>query len=210
MLLSIPILEKQPYIQQIRGTRERFNNYMRGEKTDDPQLEVQKYLIENLLAVLGVKADDLFQAGTVHIDSYKYQAIVLTLIRVLLTWDMKDYKTFKTSFDVNYIANTDICVSSSKALNALSSYSGVRFLGIRTYSYDTILSNLKDAVACNEFEKIITIHLNKLYDMFTTKDIFYILAMKAKSFKEDKSTTTIYAKQIYDEKYDATNPNYIF
>ena len=46
--------------------------------------------------------------------------------------------------------------------------------------------------------------------MFTTKDIFYILAMKAKSFKEDKSTTTIYAKQIYDEKYDATNPNYIF
>jgi hypothetical protein len=182
---------------------------MRGGKTDDPQLEVQKYLIENLLAVLGVKADDLFQAGTVHIDSYKYQAIVLTLIRVLLTWDMKDYKTFKKSFDVNYIANTDICASSSKALNALS-YSGVRFLGIRTYSYDTILSNLKDAVACNEFETIITIHLNKLYDMFRTKGIFYILAMKAKSFTEDKTTTAIYAKQIYYENYDARNPNYIF
>ena len=46
--------------------------------------------------------------------------------------------------------------------------------------------------------------------MFKTKSIFYILAMKAKSFKEDKTTTTLYANQIYDEKYDATNPNYIF
>ena len=46
--------------------------------------------------------------------------------------------------------------------------------------------------------------------MFKTKDIFYVLAMKEKSFKDDKVTTTKYATQIYDEKYDATNPNYIF
>ena len=209
LLLSIPILEKQKYIQQIRGTRERFHNYMRGGKNIEEHLELQKYLIENLLAVLEVKADDLFQVQKVDIDSYKYQAIVLTLIRMLLSWDMKDYNTFKKSFDNFSITNTDICASSSTAFSSLS-YSGSKFLGRKSYSYDTILSNLTDALACIDFDKIITISLNKLYDMFKTKDIFYILAMKAKSFKEDKSTTTKYATQIYDEKYDATNPNYIF
>ncbi len=156
-----------------------------------------------------IEATQLFETGKVYIDSYKYQAIVLTLIRMLLSWDMKDYNKFKQKFDEFPITNTDICASSSTALNALS-YSGSKFIGRRSYSYDTILSNLKDAVACNDFDKIITINLNKLYDMFKTKDIFYVLAMKEKSFKDNKVTTTKYATQIYDEKYDATNPNYIF
>lgn len=209
LLLNSKELQHQPYIQQIRGTRDRFNNYMRGNNNDDPQLELQKYLIENLLAVLTVKADELFEIKKVYIDSYKYQAIVLTLIRMLLSWNMRDYNTFKKSFDNFSITNTDICASSSTALNSIS-YSVSKWVGLISYSYDTILSNLKDAVACKDFDQIITINLNKLYDMFKTKSIFYILAMKAKSFKEDKTTTTLYANQIYDEKYDATNPNYIF
>jgi len=209
LLLSFKELQTQPYISQIRDTRERFNNFLRGGKNDDPQLELQKYLIENLLAVLTIEATQLFEIQKVHIDSYKYQAIVLTLIRMLLSWDMKDYNKFKRSFDNFSITNTDICASSSTALNSLS-FSASKFIGRRSYSYDTILSNLKDAVACNDFDKIITINLNKLYDMFKTKDIFYVLAMKEKSFKEDETTTTKYSSQIYDEKYDATNPNYIF
>lgn len=209
LLLSFKELQTQPYISQIRNTRERFNNFLRGGKNDDPQLQLQKYLIENLLAVLTIEATQLFEIQKVHIDSYKYQAIVLTLIRMLLSWDMKDYNKFKRSFDNFSITNTDICASSSTALNSLS-FSASKFIGRRSYSYDTILSNLKDAVACNDFDKIITISLNKLYDMFKTKGILYVLAMKEKSFKEDNVTTTKYATQNYDEKYDATNPNYIF
>ena len=75
---------------------------MRGGKNNDPQLELQKYLIENILAVLNVKIEDLFEKEKVEIDvdSDKYQAIILTLVRILLTQNMRDYNTFKQNLKI--------------------------------------------------------------------------------------------------------------
>jgi hypothetical protein len=202
--------------QQIDSTKERFYNYMRGGKNNDPQLELQKYLIENILAVLNVKIEDLFEKKNVEIDidSNKYQAIILTLVRILLTQNMKDYNTFKQKLR---ITNTDnICDSLTTALNALS----YRFVRWNTYSYNTILSNFQYAGACDDFDKIITVNLNKLYDMLVTKGSLYINEMKQKAIQKAKGSTDYKVTQniiekynkygYYNETYDANNPNYIF
>jgi Glu-tRNA(Gln) amidotransferase subunit E-like FAD-binding protein len=189
---------------------------MIGGKNNDPQLELQKYLIENILAVLNVKIEDLFEKKNVEIDidSNKYQAIILTLVRILLTQNMKDYNTFKQKLR---ITNTDnICDSLTTALNALS----YRFVRWNTYSYNTILSNFQYAGACDDFDKIITVNLNKLYDMLVTKGSLYINEMKQKAIQKAKGSTDYKVTQniiekynkygYYNETYDANNPNYIF
>jgi hypothetical protein len=58
-----------------------------------------------------------------------------------------------------------------------------------------------------DYGSMITIHLNKLYDLFQTKDPEYIQDMVTKSY--GKKVTTV---DNYDETYNTsgTNPNYIF
>jgi len=205
-------------------TRDNFYKYMRGGVNNlDPKFELQKYIIENLLALIGISADDLIKTDKINTNSYTYQAIVLTLIRIFLTKDMKDYIKFKDTFIQVLPAtpdNIDICESLTSAADSLSSLSIVTTLIRMHYSYDIIIDNFTDKQACKKFDEIITINFNKLYDMLVTKGFLYINEMKQKAIKKVKGnpeytvTQQIIAKYTkdgyYDETYNAKNPNYIF
>jgi hypothetical protein len=189
---------------KISNTKTKFYKDVKaGNKILD--FELQKYLIENILAVIGIKDSDLFDTSQVDKDSFKYQAIVLTLIRILLTWNMRNWNEFRNSL------NDSAQLSSSAEICKL--FSDAFGMNLYTWSYHNIISNLQNENACNDYDKIITINLNKLYEMFTTKGLLYISSMVAKSVKDDDTTKKElkkYEKNPFDETYKPNNPIYIF
>lgn len=192
---------------QISGdkTRETFSLYIKQnykKQTYDPDFALQNYLIQNLLTVLDIKDTQLFDTSKATKDSYKYQSTVLSLLRILLTWNMRDYNTFKRVFDANFTTN-DICTPLEKGVGQLSTFSLFRY----NYSYDTIIKDIDNKSVCGDFDAIITIQLNKLYDMLITKGIDYMKKMKEKAFDPN---IVLSRYTPYDETYDQGNTNYIF
>jgi hypothetical protein len=182
-----------------------FLNELKTTQSDPVKL-MQYYLIKNILVCIRIDEKNLFtNSNNLKNDSSEFQAIILTLIRILLSYNMRNYEKFKKTFDNNKTIKT-ICDLARTAANSLSLAGSFR---TTIYSYDTIIQNIIDTdIACTDYEKIITIHLNKLYDLFETKEVLYIRRMVVKA-KRPKETNII---GDYDETYNTsgTNQNYIF
>ena len=203
-LLSLFIFNDALQIQN-DNTKTLFFNYVKQNTPSllDTQYALQNYLIENLLKVLNITDAELFDTSKATKDSSKYQSTVLTLLRILLTWHMRDYNKFKAEFDKQFKTN-DICTPLQSGLDKLSSFS---MFSLRIpYSYDKIIDNIEDEGYCGDFDEIITINLNKLYDMLKTKGINYMQDMRRKAF--DK-TMILTRYQEYNEEYNKTQ-YYIF
>ena len=177
-------------------TRNKFYDYVRNhQQTGNFRLELQKYLIKDIIK-------HTFPTDHKSLSSEENQAVVLTTIRMILTSDMKNYPTFLQSFNNNY-RNGDICQALKTASNSISTFGFLRF----TFSYDKIINNIYDS--CTSFSDIISIHLNKLYDMFKTQKPDYIKYMRLKAFKPHVQMTapTIFYKE---DDEDPNNTNFIF
>jgi hypothetical protein len=191
-----------------------FFNELKTTKSDPVKL-MQYYLIKNILVCIDVDEEDLYQTTTLETDSNKRQATILFLIRILLTRDMKNFKKFKTEFD----KNKNFCKMIETLANNQSGLFGQAFrktTWLNRFSYDSIIDSTKNL--CPIYNKstkkyegdpnynaMITIHLNKLYDLFQTKDPEYIQHMVSKSY--GNKVTTV---DNYDETYTPGNQNYIF
>ena len=183
-------------------TRNKFYDYVRNhQQTGNFRLELQKYLIEDIISHLQLRLDN-FPTDHIRLESEEDQAVVLTMIRMILTSDMKDYPTFLQSFNDNY-EDGNICQALKTASNYLSIFGILR----STFSYDTIINNIFGS--CTSFSDIISIHLNKLYDMFKTQKPDYIKFMRLKAFK---TPLQIIAPTIFykEDDVDPNNPNFIF
>ena len=186
-------------------TRNKFYDYMRNhQQTGNFRLELQKYLIKDIIKHLQLALTN-FPTDHIRLESEEDQAVVLTMIRMILTSDMRNYPTFLQSFNNNY-RNGDICQALKTASNSLSRFGYVRF----TFSYDKIIDNIYGS--CTSFSDIISIHLNKLYDMFKTQNPDYIKYMRLKAFKTPLQIIepTIFYKEDDVDPNNPNNPNFIF
>ena len=197
-------------VDAINENMKEFHNIYPNSSADPVKL-MQYYLIKNILVCIGVYEDDLYTTKRLKNDSNKRQATILLMIRFLLTKDMTDFDTFKEDFEI-----TKLCNTFKSAANKQSSILGqfARRIGLNTnYSYDKIIGNIKNLCPAEgqkgdpNYDAMITIHLNKLYDLFQTKDPKYIQDMVTKSY--GNKVTTV---DNYDETYNTsgTNQNYIF
>jgi hypothetical protein len=193
--------------QVIQNNQKYFESYVQQNQNESPEIyknKLQMYLIKNILACIGLNQREVFNKQNLPEDNTKFQAFCLLMIRVFLTKDMRNYTKFKQTFESNYNPSLRICESVTLAVNSLSLFGGIR----TTYSYDTIVNNVRqNNSSCDDYELMITIHLNKLYDLFKTRDPAYIQQMITKSKSNGADTTTT---GDYDETYEITNPNYIF
>jgi hypothetical protein len=188
-------------VDKINQNEEELKEELKTTKLDRVKL-MQYYLIKNILVCIGVDERNLYENERLKKDISKRQATILLLIRFLLTKDMKDFDKFKKEFDIVKLCNT-----SKIAANEQSGILGqfARQIGFNSdFSYDKIIKNIvqlcpdqgQKGVSPN-YDAMITIHLNKLYDLFQTKDPAYIQDMVSKSY--GNTVTTV---GDYNETYD--------
>ena len=130
----------------------------------DPSLDdydLQQQAIESILKCLDIDLG-IVEPKTKY-GKKTYQAIVLTMIQMILTPDMKDFPTFKNTFDSSYKGGS-LCEGLKTAANSLSFSGGFR---LRSFSYDTIIQSFdKD---CANFDLIIKKNFNELFALIQSK-----------------------------------------
>ena len=133
-----------------------------GEKPSLDDYDLQQHAIENILKCLDIELS-MVEPKTKYGEK-TYQAIVLTMIQMILTPDMKDFPTFKNTFDSSYKGGS-LCEGLKTAANSLSTLGG--FFRLRTFSYDTIIQSFdKD---CANFDLIIKKNFNELFAIIQSK-----------------------------------------
>lgn len=171
------------------------------------ELSLNKYLIESIIAGIKIDKNILIKDKYQVADTYESQALILTMIRLLLTSDMKfpgiKYTEVRDKFFKEY--NGDIC---SAAESVLGSGLG-QFFG--KYSYQIIAENNIEDV-CTDFQGIIRVHLNKLYEMFSQLSSKEIIYLRVKAVKDTTNMTTTLPPPAnpFDETYDPNSSTNIF
>lgn len=129
----------------------------------DPSLDdydLQQQAIESILKCLDIElriVEPIKKYG-----EKTYQAIVLTMIQMILTPDMKDFPTFKNTFDSSYKGGS-LCEGLKTAANSLSTLGRFR----RSFSYDPIIQSFEKD--CANFDLIIKKNFNELFAIIQSK-----------------------------------------
>ena len=170
------LMRKFPHKIQEGKTESQFYNFVsqNPKQTFRHQFMLQSLVIDNILTCLDIKKE-IVEPNSEGYGERVYQAVVLTMIRIILTPSMKNYPLFKESFD-KYYKGGPICPALKTATNSLSTFGWVRL----SFSYDDIVNSFSSD--CGNNDMIIMKNFNDLYTTIDGNTPSTLLEMVKKSF----------------------------